>query len=435
MSHGKQFTLYTTAYGPNGWKVEFVLQELGLTYEPLYLKLKEGEHKDPSHTKYNPNGRIPTIIDHHNNDFVIWESNAILFYLAEKYDTKRKISVDSFEEKMIEQQWLFFQASGQGAYFGQCGWFKIVGPPPRIPAAIERYQKEILRVFGVLDGVLAKQEWLVGGKCTIADISFVMWNEVAVTKFLNDYPGFDFERDFPALCRREFSNHGYIVALISSNEQNLQNLANELKSAGREAAYYAVSKYDYDEMHNAFEYFKRVYPNDEIRAALWNVTEAVRKPFLDLKKEDMQKMVDADVVAGFGFAQEAIKAFKQLEPNKYGKRGFLAFTSATGSRRGAPNCAISSTGKFALRALSQTVAKEFKTDDIHVSHVIVDALILTERWKVLYGDEWYAEKTKDEKHRTHPASIAKAYIYLAQQDTSAWTWELDLRPSHENWTW
>ena len=74
-----------------------------------------------------------------------------------------------------------------------------------------------------------------------------------------------------------------------------------------------MTKYDYDELHNAFEYFKKVYPNDEIRAALWNVTEAVRKPFLDLKKEDMQKMVDADVVAGFGFAQEAIKAFKQLE--------------------------------------------------------------------------------------------------------------------------
>lgn len=94
-------------------------------------------------------------------------------------------------------------------------------------------------------------------------------------------------------------------------------------------------------------------------------------------------MTDADLVAGFVFAQEAIKAFKPLQyafltnlvpfvltqscrPNQYGKRGFLAFTSATGARRGAPNCAISASGKFAIRGLSQTLAKEFKLDDIHV---------------------------------------------------------------------
>ena len=65
-------------------------------------------------------------------------------------------------------------------------------------------------------------------------------------------------------------------------------------------------------MHDAFEYFKKQYPNDEIRAALWNVTEAVRKPFLEMVKNDIQKMSDADVVCGFGFAQEAIKAFKPL---------------------------------------------------------------------------------------------------------------------------
>lgn len=82
---------------------------------------------------------------------------------------------------------------------------------------IERYQKEILRVFGVLESVLSKQEWLVGGKCTIADLSFIMfvvlyppitlcsplssWNHVAITGFVNDYKGFNLESDFPALAR------------------------------------------------------------------------------------------------------------------------------------------------------------------------------------------------------------------------------------------
>ena len=80
-----------------------------------------------------------------------------------------------------------------------------------------------------------------------------------------------------------------------------------------QSSFYAVAKYDYDEMANAFEYFKKQYPTDEIRAALWNVTEAVRKPFLEMQRKDIQDMSDADVVAGFGFAQEAIRAFLPLK--------------------------------------------------------------------------------------------------------------------------
>ncbi|KAI8996237.1 thioredoxin-like protein [Trametes punicea] len=114
MSQTHHFTLYNHKIGPNGWKVAIVLEELGLDYESIYLDFRKGEHKAPEHTKYNPNGRIPTLIDHKNNDFVIWESDAIMFYLVEKYDTEGKISVKGFEEKMLLLQWLFFQASGQG---------------------------------------------------------------------------------------------------------------------------------------------------------------------------------------------------------------------------------------------------------------------------------------------------------------------------------
>jgi hypothetical protein len=74
-----------------------------------------------------------------------------------------------------------------------------------------------------------------------------------------------------------------------------------------------VAEYSYDEIVKAFAYFKERLPQDEIRAALWNVTEAVRKPFLDMKKEDIKKIADADLVAGFGFAQEVIKVFKTNE--------------------------------------------------------------------------------------------------------------------------
>ena len=93
----------------------FVLEELGLTYESVYLDFQKGEHKAPEYTKYNPNGRIPALIDHHNGDFVIWESDAIMLYLTDKYDTEKKLTFeDGTKEKAELIQWLFFQASGQG---------------------------------------------------------------------------------------------------------------------------------------------------------------------------------------------------------------------------------------------------------------------------------------------------------------------------------
>lgn len=95
-------------------KVAFVLEELGLSYEPVYLEFQKGEHKQPPHTTYNPNGRIPTLIDHHNGDFAIWESDAILLYLVDKYDTEKRLTVTDENEKYRLIQWLFFQASGQG---------------------------------------------------------------------------------------------------------------------------------------------------------------------------------------------------------------------------------------------------------------------------------------------------------------------------------
>ncbi|RDX53270.1 glutathione S-transferase C-terminal-like protein [Lentinus brumalis] len=203
MSHTKQFTLYSNQGGPNGWKVVFVLEELGLNYDTVYLDLAKGESRSPEFLKINPNGRIPALIDHGNDDFIIWESNAIMIYLVDKYDPEHKISAAETNDKYHQLQWLFFQASGQGPYFGQAGWFKLFHPEP-VPSAIERYQKEILRVWGVLEGVLSKREWLVSGKCTIADLSFIPWNLAALKFLMKDYEGFSeesFQKDFPAVNR------------------------------------------------------------------------------------------------------------------------------------------------------------------------------------------------------------------------------------------
>ncbi|TBU38348.1 glutathione S-transferase C-terminal-like protein [Dichomitus squalens] len=196
MSHGKQFTPYTYTTGPMaGWKVVFVLEELGLTYESVYLVFDKLEHESPEYTKLNPNGRIPALVDHKNGDFVIWESDAILLYLVDKYDTEKRLTVTDEKERYSLIQWLFFQASGQGPYFGQA-----------VPSAIERYRKEVLRVFSVLESVLSKQEWLVGGKPTIADFSFISWNHVAINFAVKDYA--DVQKDYPAL----FSWHQKLVS-------------------------------------------------------------------------------------------------------------------------------------------------------------------------------------------------------------------------------
>ena len=185
------FAAHSSLDGVLNRKVAFVLEELGLSYESVYLDFNKGEHKAPEFLKFNPNGRVPAIVDHKNNDFILWyiqvifqlwaashlpvlrESNAIIQYIADKYDTERKISIAANDDqKYVEQQWLYFQASGQGPYFGQVAWFLRLHPE-KVPSAVERYRNEVKRVLSVLESVLSKQEWLVGGRLTIADITFV----------------------------------------------------------------------------------------------------------------------------------------------------------------------------------------------------------------------------------------------------------------------
>lgn len=195
MSNGKQFTLYSILGGSNGAKVAYLLEELGLTYDTIFLDYRKDEQKSSEHIKLNPNGRIPTIIDHKNSDFSLWESNAILQYLVDQYDKEGKFSVTTPEDKYKQSQWLYFQASGQGPYFGQLGWFKLYHPE-KFTSAIDRYEKEVKRVFGVLESVLSKQDWLVGGKYTIADLSFLAWHNMAVNSLLDN---FDCGKEYPSL--------------------------------------------------------------------------------------------------------------------------------------------------------------------------------------------------------------------------------------------
>jgi GST-like protein len=161
--------LYTAAT-PNGWKVSILLEELGLPYEVHVLDLRSGAQKAPGFTAINPNGRIPAIVDREEGDFAVFESGAIMVYLAEK--TGKLIPADAKGRSLV-MQWLMFQMGGVGPMMGQANVFTRYFPE-QLPAVIERYRRESRRLFEVLDGRLAGNEWLAGDY-SIADIANFAW--------------------------------------------------------------------------------------------------------------------------------------------------------------------------------------------------------------------------------------------------------------------
>lgn len=163
-------TLYT-APTPNGWKISVALAEMNLPYHVVAVNLLANEQKQPDFLALNPNGRIPVLVDHDANDLVIFESGAILLYLAEK--TGQLLPQDP-RERMAAIQWLMFQMGGVGPMMGQANVFTRY-LPEKIPLAIERYQNECRRLFEVLDTRLGQAEWLAGSSYSIADIANWCW--------------------------------------------------------------------------------------------------------------------------------------------------------------------------------------------------------------------------------------------------------------------
>ncbi|WP_019143281.1 glutathione S-transferase family protein [Noviherbaspirillum massiliense] len=161
--------LYTAAT-PNGHKISIALEELALPYTVHALDLSKGEQKQPWYLKINPNGRIPAIVDRDAGDFPVFESGAILIYLAEK--TGRLMPADAKGRSQV-LQWLMFQMGGIGPMMGQANvFFRYF--PEKIQPAIDRYQGESKRLFRVLDGHLKEHEYLAGDY-SIADIANWAW--------------------------------------------------------------------------------------------------------------------------------------------------------------------------------------------------------------------------------------------------------------------
>ena len=173
--HPDRLQLYSLPT-PNGVKVSIALEELGLAYEPHLVSFEKNDQMSAEFLSLNPNNKIPAIIDPDGpggKPIALFESGAILFYLAEK--TGRLMPKDA-AARYETLQWVMFQMGGIGPMFGQVGFFvKFAGKDFEDKRPRDRYVGEAKRLLGVLDKRLEGRNWIMGDEYTIADIATFPW--------------------------------------------------------------------------------------------------------------------------------------------------------------------------------------------------------------------------------------------------------------------
>ena len=204
-------SLYTWAT-PNGRKVSILLEELALAYEVHPVNLRKGEQFKPDFVAINPNSKIPAIVDSEgpeNRPLALFESGAILTYLAEK--TGKLLPLAATRERYAVIQWLMFQMGGIGPMFGQANFFFKM--TDRVPYAVERFHKEAVRLYGVLERGLEEQRF-IAGDYSIADIATYPWvaRHEAHEVRLETFP--HVKRWFDELSARPAVQRGMVVPRI-----------------------------------------------------------------------------------------------------------------------------------------------------------------------------------------------------------------------------
>jgi len=189
--------LYTSPT-PNGHKASCALEELEIPYETHAINLVKNQQKEPAFLKMNPNGRIPVIVDRDEDDLAVFESGAIMIYLAEK--AGRLLPTDAKGRSRVIQ-WLMFQMGGVGPMQGQSNVFFRYAPE-KIQYAIDRYQNETKRLYGVLDRQLATHEYVAADEYSIADMAIFPWCRLYKRQEQNidDFP--NVKRWFAMIARR-----------------------------------------------------------------------------------------------------------------------------------------------------------------------------------------------------------------------------------------
>jgi len=214
-----------TSETPNGWKVSILMEELGVPYKVTPISLTDRVQKQDWYVALNPNGRIPTLVDHDAGDFAIFESGAILLYLAEKFG--RFMPADAHDRSRVIQ-WVMWQMSGLGPMMGQATVFNRYFDE-KLPSVIDRYVRESQRLFGVMDAQLATRDYLVGDY-SIADIACFPWVRG------HDWAGVDMsgfpnlQRWFDRISARPAVQRGLLIPTPPTDEEMAEKTTTQGKT-------------------------------------------------------------------------------------------------------------------------------------------------------------------------------------------------------------
>ncbi|RJE26175.1 oxidoreductase [Aspergillus sclerotialis] len=226
-----------------------------------------------------------------------------------------------------------------------------------------------------------------------------------------------------ASIARRFAK-AYPVVLLSRNSANYEPLVKEINASGGQAVGISADLSDSSSVKSAFEKIAQRFSSSPLAAAIFNPGGGfVRKPFLELTEQEFTAGYESQGKGGFNFAKNTLPLL--LKATGLSFPPTLIFTGATASLKGSANFATFASGKFALRALTQSLAREFGPKGVHVSHVIVDGVIDIPRTK-----EW---KFEHEDAKLSPDAIADTYWHLHTQPRTTFAFEIDLRPYVEKW--
>ena len=220
-----------------------------------------------------------------------------------------------------------------------------------------------------------------------------------------------------ASVSRRFAREDFAVALMARRKESVAGVREEIEGRGGTALPVTADAMDPGSVQAAFERVRAELGDPEI--LVYNAGDFQVGGILEVSPERFDECFRANCAGAFYAAREVLPAMVERE------RGTILLTGATAALRGSARFAALAVGKFGLRALAQSMAREFGPQGVHVAHVIIDGQISTPRVRGMYPD-------REEHTMLSPGAIAQTYWQLHSQDPTAWTLELDLRPSVES---
>ncbi|BAZ26865.1 short-chain dehydrogenase/reductase SDR [Kalymmatonema gypsitolerans NIES-4073] len=219
-----------------------------------------------------------------------------------------------------------------------------------------------------------------------------------------------------AAVAHRFAREGFAVGLMARSSQQLTQIQSEIEQSGGKALSVTVDATDAASVKAAFEEVSSQLGSPEV--FVYNAGAFKMAGILELTPEEFEQNWKVNCFGAFLAVQQVLPAMIERG------RGTILLTGATAAVRGSAKFAALAVGKFGLRALAQSLAREFGSQGIHVAHIIIDGMINTPRVRAMASQ-------REEHTLVSPEAIAQTYWQLYQQDATAWTLELDLRPAVE----